>query len=35
MTNSLNTLREEILEWAKMRRGVAAAESLAAPAAKA
>jgi uncharacterized membrane protein YccC len=35
MTNSLNTLREEILEWAKMRRGVAAAESLGAGAAKA
>jgi uncharacterized membrane protein YccC len=36
ITNSLNTLREEILEWARMRRGVAAAESLqpAAPVAK-
>jgi uncharacterized membrane protein YccC len=31
MTNSLNTLREEILEWARMRRGVAAAESLTKP----
>ncbi len=31
MTNSLNTLREEILEWARMRRGVSAA----APATKA
>jgi uncharacterized membrane protein YccC len=37
MTNSLNTLREEILEWARMRRGAAAAESIgsAAPAPKA
>ncbi len=37
MTNSLNTLREEILAWARMRRGVAAAESMrpAAPAPKA
>jgi uncharacterized membrane protein YccC len=36
MTNSLNTLREEILEWARMRRGVSATESLssAAPVAK-
>jgi len=31
MTNSLNTLREEILEWARMRRGIAAAESLGTP----
>ncbi len=27
MTNSLNTLREEILAWARMRRGATAAES--------
>jgi len=30
MTNSLNTLREEILEWARMRRAVDAAESVSA-----
>jgi hypothetical protein len=37
MTKSLNTLREEILEWAHMRRGAGAAESVAAstPVAKA
>ncbi|MBS1840540.1 MAG: FUSC family protein [Acidobacteria bacterium] len=35
MTNSLNTLREEILEWARMRRDANTAESLsAAPAVK-
>jgi uncharacterized membrane protein YccC len=28
MTNSLNTLREEILEWARQRRTIATAESL-------
>jgi uncharacterized membrane protein YccC len=37
MTNSLNTLREEILEWARMRRGPGAVESVTAstPVAKA
>jgi len=37
MTNSLNTLREEILEWARMRLGPGAVESVTAstPVAKA